>query len=331
MKELRDVPRPQLMGGFIEYWNNMIFDPGRLTRDDWFDVLSAMSKARMNVIIVKRLVYRDSDAQEWRFFFPASSSDTNQFDPTRAILDHASQLGSRVYLGLYEDQNWVTGNYLSGIYIDELRDKSIALARVLWTEFGNHPAFAGWSIPIETWTSYPEDERDVVGHLNGLFREVTTECKKLAPGKDILMSPYLRSQDDPAKVTELYTNILQRTGVDYVVLQDGVGANNWDHEIATAVPPFFAAFGRACLATGATLWANVESYAMETSTLHSASLVRLEEQLAVESDFVTRFVTFDFFHFMFPRGKWSQAPLAERARLYSDYLKYVGQISEDVR
>lgn len=300
------VQRPweglRLDGTFIQYQSWMM----TLDAGAWQKELEAMNRAGIRIILVQWLRYNETS------FLP---DDSLKNDPTESILAYADRLGLQVFLGLSMDDDWWS-KALDASYLKRAGDGAILAADAIWRLYGAHPSFAGWYIPQEPWDGGYTDSQTSL--LRSFFRRVSDRCKTLSNGKPVSFSPFFSGASTPEVMGAFCKKLLEGSGLDILMLQDGVGARGWDTEVEDRVPPYFRAIANACLAAGVALWSDLESFRLagENPTQFApASINRLCQQMAVEAPFVQHLVTFDFFHYISPHRGPAQK------QLYDDYLR----------
>ncbi len=290
-----------LAGGFIQYQPSMM----TLTAHPWDLELAAMQRARMNLVVLQFL---QNNAQN---FIPSAPGAT---DPTRCILSYASAHHMRVIIGLSTDDAWWM-RWNDPTYLNDEAQKCNALAERVWARYGKYRAFAGWYIPQEMWDG--KYTREQAQRLHTFLHTVSSRCHRLSGNKPVCIAPFFAHNATPSEITASYTTILGNSGVNVLMLQDGVGARNWHDDVAGNVVPDFQAFKRACLKTGVEMWSDLEAFqttAKPSNGMVPASIQRIERQFTAEMPYVSQFVTFDFFHYFSPyRG-------ALQAGLYKAYM-----------
>ncbi len=303
----------RLDGTFIQYQEPMM----AMDADAWRRELDTMRQARLSLVVVQCLQHDD------RRFIPEAP---DHFDPTRAILEYADRHEMQVFLGLATDKAWWHQSTESS-YLDTAARQDRALADEVWKRYGRHASFAGWYLPREMWDGPYTPEQ--IERLAGYFRTVGDHCRTLSGRKPVAIAPFFSGNVSAAEVGRIYSRFLDKAGLDVVMLQDGVGARGWDHQVAERIVPCFAALRDACVTHGVELWSDLESFRLvEPATAERphprfapAAADRIGRQLAAAAPFVQRFVTFDFFHYMSPH-RHDEA----RTRLHEQYMAtYVHQ------
>jgi hypothetical protein len=148
--------------------------------------------------------------------------------PVAALLEAASREGMEVLLGLHEDRRWpdrFTGDEIPPPLHDE------AEARRLGAEYGSSRAFAGWYIPHEiddaTWGT-----EDGARRLNAFLRRTTERLHALVPGRPVAIAPFFTRTLRPRAHARWWRTVLAGSGVNVLILQDGVGTSRASPEQA---------------------------------------------------------------------------------------------------
>jgi hypothetical protein len=290
-----------IRGTTIQYQDWMM----RLGAKEWQRELEAMRRAGIDTIVIQWL--RDGTSS----FFPRHRWS---HDPTEAILSYADDHGMRVFVGLAHADLWIK-KLRDPRYLERAAAESFGVADEAWRRYGEHRSFAGWYLSQE-----PRDANYNPGQLVELrdfFRQLGDSCRSLSGGKPVSVAPALMGFVRPAAFAAAYATMLKGSGVDIVMLQDGMGAREWGSGIDTTAVPYFKVMNAVCDSVGADLWSVIEIFEKGESPSGRvpAPVERIEKQIAAESPYVTSFVMFDFFHYMSPyRGE-------KQKKLYKDYLR----------
>jgi hypothetical protein len=378
--EWRSVSEQQpirLAGGFIQYTDKTLL----LAPDKWKQLITRMnSEAGMNTIIIQRLAsppsrvpdtgvplpdkdekgkYTDHKYYEADLSDPHNPKDAK---PTEQILHYADDHGMEVYIGLWDDDlslAKINDNYLKGV-----ETKYLSIAKEVWPLYRKHKSFKGWYLPLEIWNHADAGEkidllnsfitRVIAGLRQDVFDPNKTDPafpdeKTILVQKFVAMSPYfvprykpeqnwLSSADD---VRDIYFRIIHGTGLNVLMLQDGVGsrttrgnaddAAKWQDLSAylSEVGKYATAFRDACSDLNEVesikiqFWANVESFEPGFSP---TDIQRLSRQFQAQPSGIARFVSFDVYHYMnsvVPDGYGANGSLSQRKKLYCDYLQKV--------
>ncbi len=306
-------PALRLSGSFIQYQSEMQSWPPQT----WQAVLDQMRALRMNTVIVQFLVQENNDGTLHSFIGPAGLPDA-----TEAILSYADTNGFKVFLGLYLP-NWnhdMTGSN----FLFEAQTRMATTAQQAWDRYlvgHRHSSFAGWYLPYEPWTANYQPAE--VERLRSFFRGVKAACTPISGEVPLVISPFISSsRPPPCRVDQLYRQLLDQSGIDILLLQDSVGAQQWETNILQHVAPYFEAMQSACRATGVRFWANLESFKLSGGVFGPCNAARLRQQFDAAAPFVEEFVTFDFVHYMNTVATlswWTQARKDQMRQLFFDY------------
>ena len=137
--------------------------------------------------------------------------------------------------------------------------------------------------------------------------------------KPVAIAPYCPGRSKPGEIEKMYTAMLIDSGVDIVMLQDGVGARGRDDDLLEIVR-YFREMRDACVTAGCEFWADLECFKLvgredKGKTFTAADADRIGWQMAIEAPFVRKMITFDFFHYMSPYRNDATK------RLYADYME----------
>ncbi len=298
---------PTLSGTFIQYQSWMLqLDPNK-----WTHELDSMKNIGIHTIIIQWL---KSDQTR---FYPIHALGN---DPTEIILSYADKNNIKVILGLEYSRDWWT-KWDDESFLSAIVKKNIQFGKNILLRYQHHPSFSGWYIPYEM--SDADFDETEIKNLHTFLKDFSSGVKKLSKKKySISLSTFFSNKIPPAAVQENYMKILYKSGIDILLVQDGVGTNSWNSQIADKVTPYIAAYRTAAINNKIHVWNIVESF----TTLKDASgnntgraptdINRLKEQLKVLSSTVPeKILTFDFFHYMSPHRGEAQK------QLYDHYIQ----------
>uniref|UniRef100_UPI004055CD93 DUF4434 domain-containing protein n=1 Tax=Candidatus Electrothrix sp. TaxID=2170559 RepID=UPI004055CD93 len=268
-------------------------------------------------------------------------------EPVRYLLDAAQKVGIKVWLGLYlnEDNNspyswWnaVTDSTISPEdekAIEHHVDRSIAVVNDLTGQYGQHSALGGfyYSIELANNAFLPSGNHP---YLASILDRVAQAVHTALPGKQLALSPFFNTDLSEAEpFGEMLKYALQNSGLDILILQDGVGVD--PHTLTATkdqVTAYFAAARQAADAAGKPFWGNVEIFTnlgtRADPQLRSTSMEKLRLQLETIAPFVDKIVSFEF-HYMDPNdaytfykplGGTAETDRAMRQELYDSYQTY---------
>lgn len=310
-------PVLRLSGGFIQFQDEMkTWKPAV-----WTQVLDRMKDLKMDTVILQMMAIERSDGTTNSFIGPVG-----QNDPTSAILNYADANGFKVYLGLYIHRLNGSLSMTQQSFLTKAMADNVFVAQQAWQRYmqpQRHPSFAGWYIPLETWTGdYQTAEID---RLRAFFRGVHDGCCALSGEVPVAISPFINAdRTSPYRTRQVYQALLRESGIDIVLLQDSVGAQVWSTGIRERSAPYFEAMQTACQTNGVRLWANLESFQLSESAFIPCEPGRFKTQFDSAAPYVESFITFDFFHYMNGAvflSYWNTAYRMAMQRLHDEYRK----------
>jgi len=283
--------RPALRGSFLQ---PALGDSWTL--EQWRDEFQYMRDALLD----QMLIQWTADSKEKTTVFPstlAGYTQNTQHDVVERALQTADACGAQVYLGLQVNDDWWTNYIDDASWLQNEATTANALADDIWQRYQYHPSFAGWYLPFEVdnvETSSPQWD-----NLVAFYRTVGNHLHKLAPGKPVVISPFYNTGEGltPSQWQTMWEYVLQRSPIDILVLQDGVGAG---HATKSQLPEWFSAVGNAIEHSRPIMqfWADTETYTQGYATMPIHSIVN--DMRAVQP-YVTNYVSFSFNHYLSPQ------------------------------
>ncbi len=303
----------RLNGSFVQYHDEM----QGWSAATWGAVLEQMKSLKMDTVVIQMLVRENQDGSLHSFIKPSGEPDA-----TEAILNWADTNDFKVFLGLYLS-TW-NHDMTGSTFLAETQNRMADVAQQAWERYlsgGRHRSFTGWYLPYEPWTAaYSPAE---ISRLRSFFQGVEAACRLLSGDKPLAISPFISSvRPPPCDVERIYTELLNQSGIGIVMLQDSVGAQQWESYVVRQVSPYAQAMQRACATTGVQFWANLESFKIEGASYLPGNAARLRQQFDATAPFAERFVTFDFVHYMNPvvfLSDWSQDRRQRMQQFFADY------------
>lgn len=304
-----------ISGTFIQYQSWMM----QLNAAQWQTELDSMKNAGIQTIVIQWL---KSDHSR---FFPVHAPGN---DPTELILKYADTHGMQVHLGLLFDRQWWS-EWDDPDFLRRMAKRNEVFAAQVYARYGKHKSFSGWYIPFElSDLDFDSQETSV---LNGFLRQMTAGLKKTTRNRVPISLSVFFQKAIPAHWVEVnYSKILSRSGIDILLIQDGVGAHNWSIALKEKLAPYFKAYQNAARKNHIRVWGVLENFSTQPSLLTGApklssrasgkerfpaEISRLRDQLYFHgAQKFEQILTFDFFHYMSPgRG-------AAQKKLYREYL-----------
>jgi hypothetical protein len=250
----------------------------------WRGALRRMRQLGMDVAIIQTEAYLQAVAGSWAL-------DAVKPALIEAVLDEAATNGLSVFVGLAlpDEGNGDPQAAQDAEFVATLIEKSLESATRVHERYGTRPAFAGFYLPVETWTPGPGAE---LGLYRDYLEQVSARCRSLAAAKQVAISPFVSDLATDPKLTETtYTSILRSAAIDVVMLQDGVGVRDVAvADLATRVKPYLEAMKAATEAAGRQLWINAESFAGDAP----APPARFRAQVELARSVTPNVVTFEY-------------------------------------
>jgi len=257
--------------------------------EDWDCDLAAMQAIGIDTVIIIRGGFRD------RVTFPSRVvGDGTDRDLAGALFDMTTRRGMKMYFGLYTDDSWIKGDWRKEVEVN--RD----FCREVLDRYGDFASFAGWYLPQEGG----KNEHN----LRDILLALSQQCKELAGGKKVLLSPFFYSSKlvasdffTPEQHGRQWRAILAGAdSVDHIAFQDTAGLDELGaflRETKAVLDPL-----------GIDLWANVEtferSYPIKFPPIDFEILRR---KIDIQSEYACKLITFEFSHFMSPNSMWLTA------------------------
>lgn len=177
-------------------WNP---DIKKLTDTQWKEVVSAMHKSKMDIIVIQESfrneMYVDKhsivrDGYKGKAYYPSklypSRMPIESKDPIEAVLSQADNLGMHVFLGV--------GMYAWFDFSFPSCEWHKNVAKELWDKYGHHSSFYGWYISEENsggLDAYaPSDESRKKRHneVVSFFKSFKQYCMSFAPDKPVMLA-----------------------------------------------------------------------------------------------------------------------------------------------
>ncbi len=264
----------------------------------WRRAVRDMRQIGMDVAIIQTEAYLEASAGAWTL-------DAVEQSLIEAVLDEAARNTMRVFVGLAlaEGGNGDLRAASDRAFVTAVIDESIKSATRVRDRYGASPAFAGFYLPLETWTP---GSRGELGLLPDYLGQVSRHCRSLAPSKEIAISPFISDLATDPKLTETtYASILAASEIDVVMLQDGVGARGIAvAAFETRVKPYLVAMKAAADAAGRQMWVNAESFAGDAP----APRGRFQAQVKMARALTPSVVTFDYASYRALRARARKKP-----------------------
>lgn len=279
------------------------------TDTQWADLFNYFRKLQLSEVFVQWTAYDDL-----RFYGTNSTLDK--------VLVAASHAGLKVWVGLYSDSgywNRVGNGQDTRAFLNDLRSRSLAIARDLAPFLKQQSSFAGWYLPEEVedvnWQTL-EARRELLLHLGLASRSL----HELTPRAPVAISAFSDARISPAEFRDFWLEVFDATSVDTVLLQDGIGVHKLELD---EFPLYAGALAKAAHSKGRDFRIVVELFQQTGGVpldsgpfrASSAHWERVRAQMESANQFTTSIVGFSIPEYMTPLG------IAGAEKLYADYLK----------
>lgn len=154
---------------------------------------------------------------------------SEQYRALERILSAAEETDMQVHLGLFHDPDYWTAITARDPVLRDYFLVSAArhetLQKALLERFGPHPAWVGYYIPEEIDDlSWREPQR--AARFNQYLALLCERLRANDPERSIRVSAFFRSRTAPAVFRDTLLRIVENSGLDGVLLQDGTGTGD---------------------------------------------------------------------------------------------------------
>jgi len=195
-------------------------------------IMSELESLKMDTVIttaiVGKAVPKGSTGEACRGGYYYVSKLDKEVEKVRKFLDSAQSHNIKIYFGLIGSMRNCSDWYKNDILVDQDAEQTIKTLRWIKTNFPDHPAIAGWSIFNEAWLGYEADTDDLESFNNYYKKQVV--AIRTESDLPIVTAPTLSTFDSngntvtPDIIAKKADYLLERTGVDILIFQDGLGA-----------------------------------------------------------------------------------------------------------
>ena len=279
--------QPTLPDGFGSLW--------------WNSELGYMQNACLGQLVLQW----SADSKTYETTYPTSLSGWVQGTSTDVVglgLTAADAKGVSVYVGLNTNSDWFTKHADDTTFLSNQATIANQLADEIWHNYGTHSSFAGWYFPFEVdnffFTTTTEWD-NLVTFLNTVFNHVHS-----ATSKPIIIAPFFNTSggQTSSQWQTMWAYILQRTSIDTIALQDGVGVG---HATASQLPSWFSAT-QSAISSGhpsTQLWADTETLTIDSQTspiTQSMAIGTVVADMQAVQSYVSDFLSFSYNHYDSP-------------------------------
>ncbi len=293
---------PQFHGSFIQI-NSSQF---HYTAVDWTRELELLRSVSADTVVIQFT----GD--------PGGAFDNRKADdrPVSALLNAASLLNMQVFLGLHHDPRWPHEAVASEglpppLDQSEVTDYLVSICRI-------HASCAGWYLPQEvddqTWSSPQATIK-----LREFLRNARQTLARLDPGRPVAIAPYFTGKLEPAAHAQWWSTVLPSTGINIVMLQDGVGTRRASSREAA---DYLRDFRRVAEREHVRLWSVIELFSQvhgypvdhEPFAAVPATYAQVRRSLLEEAPIVERMIAFTILDYMNPKRGRAAKTLYEAVR-----------------
>jgi hypothetical protein len=299
---LKHIPsvgsRPLTTGSFTQPWCVDQYD----TQAAWDAEFSAMQSAGIDLWIyqwtgdsVKRTTIYPTTIAGWQ--------QSSAYDQVEMALSTARRYGIKVYMGLaFSDQWWGKEGSDRDWLMAEAKAMNSVADELYANYFSRYPeTFAGWYINWEMdnvagYNTLPSHKRNMIEALEAVSGHLESLNQNLPSG----IAPFFNSKFGvgPRRWQYFWLDVLRKTSVDILMLQDGVGVN---HATVEQLPEWFQAVCDAAHAAGKQCWSDLENFSeTEPNIFVPAPTERVIAQHQAVAPYVDRIITFSFISYMSP-------------------------------
>jgi hypothetical protein len=186
-------------------------------------------------------------------------------DVVSRLLSAADAAGIRVLIELPTDDDWYTRYANDAAWLQTAAATDISFADELYSQYGNHPSFDGWYLPLTVDNihfSAALAQTNLVNYYNTVtdgLRALTEDSPiAIAPSFDAVNTTVPGWQSSTAYAA-MWGSIAAQTDIDVIDLQDGVGDG---HAATSDLGTWFTAMNNAIQGAGSAsdLYADTQTY-----------------------------------------------------------------------
>lgn len=274
------------------------------TVQDWRADLSTLRRHQADTVIIQW------SAEEPVVYFEAEDATlpglTETYSTIERILEAAEAEGMSVLIGLqHHPEYWEQIKGREKVIRDFFRlrmARNERLQRSLLQTFGNRRAWTGYYIPDEvddlTWR-----DPAMQAIMHDYLRRMAAILRRNDDGRTIAVSSFFRGRTSPERMTENLMAMLGDSGIDILLVQDGIGTGDPPLEYA---PLYYDVLGKAWKVDDGdrqiqlpALWCVIETFRQtsgmdEPFTAEPASPERVKKQIEAARPHFERLVIFTY-------------------------------------
>lgn len=297
--EYVDISEPAggpLRGAFLQVRNTH-------SVEDVTEAIRMMYQVNMETVIVEAESRYSSEGVD----------DTLDTSLLNAILDEAQYRKMRVWIGLASPMSGggETSSINDAEYMAQLIKKSIESIDRITANVASHPAFDGYYLPFDAWTT----DLSNVGTLGTYYAQISEYCRSTGD-ENIVASAFISDTlSSMALVQESLEILLSNSAITVYILKDSVGERGLNSsDFTDNVAPYFQAAQNACDTSNIVFWGSVDSFhSIESDPGNVFNLIWSQYELAAQ--YASSVVTYEFMNY------WTQyvEDTLQPSHLHSQY------------
>jgi hypothetical protein len=271
-------------------------------RSQWARQFDVMKEMGMDTVIIIRVGWCDM-AMYRSNVMKTTLCDSD--DLVALFLAEAERTGLRLYMGLYDSNRTVYGNWgaesaLNLELIDELMER-----------YGRHPAFFGW---------YLSHEPNLDTGPWRIWNPLTRKMRQLTPDKPVILSPRFEGRKyepkhakQPGQYAEFFDLTLSQMTekIDAAAFMDG-------HVDFRDLPEYASAMKSVLDKHGIEFWSNLETFDRDMPIrFPPIDWTKMRFKLEAVQPYVQKIITFEAPHFLSPYSPWESGRM-----LFDRYMEY---------
>lgn len=300
------IRKPSFHSSFIQYWYSQNW-----ATDRWEKEIIMLKNIGIYEIIIQTTA--DTKSRYAVYFTKLPGFTHAKIDMLETALTAADKLGIKVRIGLGFSEDWWK-KFFRKSWLNKEASLNKSIIKEFAQKYGKYASFSGWYIPHE-FSQFTALTKKQQKRLNYFFKSMASEIKRRSP-KDIMVAPFYHGKHkwamSPKAWSKALKNILKRTGISIVALQDSIGAG---FSTMKQLPEIFSQTKKALNELGIKFYVDVETFESAHKSLVAASQQRIEKQLSIAQCYAEGFVAFSISHYQ-NKNEPGQA------QFYNDYYDY---------
>lgn len=304
---------PITTGTFTQPWTVDSYSP-----EMWEQEFASMKALGIDLWIYQWV----GDSKHKTAIYPtrlAGYTQSSSLDQVEVALSLAKKYGSKVFLGLVFSEDWwqkegSDRDWLLG----EAKEMNAVADELYANYYPRYPdTFAGWYInwEMDNYAGYNHREKHKANMIEAL-QLVSGHLDDLNPVLPSSIAPFFNTAGGASaqEYRQFWSEVMSQTGVDILMLQDGIGVNHADLE---QLPEWYRQVCAGVRAAGKACWSDLENFATDQEgNFIPAAPERIIQQHQIAAQYVDRIVTFSFLSYMSPVN-------ADHVQYFENYKTYI--------